>query len=216
MSEIQSNEIIIKVNNLLNDPSFIRWTKQELLDYLNDGQRAVVIRRPDAFVEDEDEFVCVAGTKQKLPANALRLIDVPRNFNGRAIRGPYDKNNLTNYPNWYSGANADEAELYVYDERNPHVFYLYQGVKAGVKVNVVYSKAPPVISIASNDTGALIALDDIYANAIAEWMMYRCYMKDAEYASDPNKSAAHLSAFRAQLGDKSQADGAMAGQVIKE
>jgi len=76
----------------------------------------------------------------------------------------------------------------------------------------VYSKAPPAIDSAANDAGEVIALDDVYVNAIIEWILYRAYMKDAEYAANPNKSQMHMNAFRSQLGEKSQADVAMMGE----
>lgn len=217
MSLITSNEILLRVNRLLNDVGFIRWPKAELLDYLNDGQRAIVLRRPDAFTSDVDNFACVAGTKQSLPGDALRLIDIPRNFTGRAVRGPFDRAVLDdNYPSWYVDSAASEAELFIYDERNPKTFYLYPGVLIGTKLTVVYSKAPPTITLIQNDANSLISLDDIFVNAIIEWVMYRCYMKDAEYAANPNKSMMHQNSFKTQLGEKSQADGAMASQEIKE
>jgi len=217
MPLITSNEILLRVNRLLNDTAFVRWPKDELLDYLNDGQRAIVLRRPDAFTSDVDDFSCVAGTKQSLPDDALRLIDIPRNANGRAIRGPFDRAVLDdNYPNWYGGNTAIEAELFIYDERNPKAFYLYPGVVLATKLTVVYSKAPPVITIIQNDANALVSLDDIYVNAIIEWIMYRCYMKDAEYAANPNKSLMHQNAFKTQIGEKSQADMSMSKEIIKE
>ena len=217
MSLVTSNEIILRVNKLLNDPGFPRWPKEELLDYVNDAQRAIVLRRPDAYTVDVDDFSCVAGTKQSLPSDALRLIDITRNESGRAIKGPFDKSVLDdNYPNWYSGNAATEAELFIYDERNPKTFYVYPGVALSTKLTAVYSKAPPAITLAQNDALQVISLDDIYVNAIIEWSMYRCYMKDAEYAANPNKSMMHQNAFRTQLGEKSQADGAMASDLIKE
>jgi hypothetical protein len=217
MSLVTSNEIILRVNKLLNDPGFPRWPKEELLDYVNDAQRAIVLRRPDAFTVDVDDFLCVVGTKQALPTDALRLIDITRNESGRAIKGPFDKSVLDdNYPSWYAGSTALEAELFIYDERNPKTFYLYPGVVASAKLTAVYSKAPPAITFAQNEALQVISLDDIYVNAIIEWTMYRCYMKDAEYAANPNKSMMHQNAFRTQLGEKSQADGAMTGALIKE
>lgn len=217
MSLITSNEILLRANRLLNDVSFVRWPKDELLDYLNDAQRAIVLRRPDAFTSDVDDYPCVAGTKQSLPSDALRLIDITRNSSGRAIRGPFDRKVLDdNYPMWYAGKTAVEAELFIYDERNPKTFYLYPGVVINTELTLVYSKAPPAITMVANDAEQLISLDDIYVNAIIEWVMYRCYMKDAEYAANPNKSMMHQNAFKTQLGEKSQADGSMAGQEIKE
>lgn len=213
MAIVTSNEILTRVNKLLNDPDFTRWPKGELLNYLNDAQRAIVLRRPDSYTADIDDFACVEGTKQSLPADALKLIDVTRNESGKAIRGPYNRQVLDdNYDTWYAGKTATEVALYIYDERNPKTFYVYPGVVAGINLTLVYSKAPASISVEDNDTGEVIALDDIYVNAIIEWILYRSYAKDAEYAADPNKSQMHMNAFRSQLGEKNQADVAMMGQ----
>lgn len=213
MAIITSNEILMRVNKLLNDPGYTRWTKDELLNYLNDAQRAIVLRRPDSYTVDIDDFACVKGVKQALPADALKLIDIPRNAMGKAIRGPYNRQVLDdNYDEWYAGNTAQKVELYIYDERNPKTFYVYPGVVAGVELTLVYSKAPPAIGVAENDSGEVIALDDVYVNAIIEWILYRSYMKDAEYAANPNKSQMHMNAFKSQLGEKSQADVAMMGQ----
>lgn len=213
MAIVTSNEILTRVNKLLNDPGYTRWPKDELLNYLNDAQRAIVLRRPDSYTADIDNFVCVEGTKQSLPADALKLIDVTRNESGKAIRGPYNRQVLDdNYDTWYAGKTAQEVELYIYDERNPKTFYVYPGVVAGINLTLVYSKAPPAIDATGNDAGEVIALDDVYVNAIIEWVLYRSYMKDAEYAANPNKSQMHMNAFKSQLGEKSQADVAMMAQ----
>lgn len=213
MAIVTSNEIMQRVNKLLNDPGFTRWPKEELLNYLNDAQRAIVLRRPDSYTVDVDDFACVVGVKQSLPADALKLIDIPRNASGKAIRGPYNRQVLDdNYDTWYAGKTATEVELYIYDERNPKTFYVYPGVTPGIELTLVYSKAPPAIDSAANDSSEVIALDDVYVNAIIEWILYRAYMKDAEYAANPNKSQMHMNAFRSQLGEKSQADVAMMGE----
>jgi len=213
MAIVTSKEITTRVNKLLNDPGFVRWPEEELLNYLNDAQRAIVLRRPDSYSIDIDDFACVEGTKQALPADALRLIDITRNATGKAIRGPYNRQVLDdNHENWYAGTDAAEVQLYIYDERVPKTFYVYPGVAAGVLLTLAYSKAPASIGMTEHNSSEVIALDDIYVNAIIEWILYRSYMKDAEYAADPNKSTMHLQAFESQLGQKNQADSAMMGQ----
>lgn len=218
MPLVTSNEILTQVNSLLNDDGFIRWPKLELLGYFNKAQKAIVLRRPDAYTIDIDDFTCVVGTKQTLPNDSHRLIDIPRNLiSGMAIRGPYERMTLDdNYPSWFSGNTAVNAELFIYDERNPKTFYLYPGVIAGTKLTVVISKVPPITTLVQNDNDQVIALDDIYENAITEWILYRCYSKDAEYAANPSKASLHLNSFKTQLGEKSQADSAMASETIKE
>ncbi len=217
MPLVTSKEIITQANLLLNDKGYVRWPLAELLGYLSAAQKAIVLRRPDAYTVDDDSFTCVAGTKQRLPDDALRLIDIPRNSTGMAIRGPYDRNVLdNNYPDWYAGNSEQNAELYLYDPKNPKTFYVYPGIIAGAELTVVYSKVPPKINEAQYNNDETIALDDIYENALLEWVMYRCYSKDAEYAADPNKAMLHLNAFKTQLGEKSQADSAMTKNTIKE
>ena len=218
MSLVTSNEILMQVNSLLNDEGVSRWPKPELLGYFNKAQKAVVLRRPDAYTVDIDDFTCAVGTKQKLPDDSHRLIDIPRNLmSGVAITGPYDRKIVDdNYPSWFAGNDAASAEIFIYDERNPKTFYVYPGVVAGTKITVVISKVPPITTLSQNDEGQVIALDDIYENAITEWILYRCYSKDAEYAANPSKALLHLNSFKAQLGEKSQADSAMASETIKE
>ena len=45
------------------------------MDYYNDAAKAIVLMRPDAHTKNV-QFNCAAGTKQSLPADALRLIEV--------------------------------------------------------------------------------------------------------------------------------------------
>lgn len=70
---------------LLQDPTNIRWPLPELLNWLNDGQREVVLRKPNASVRNAP-LVMVAGTKQSIPADGVQLLDVVRNLPGSAIR----------------------------------------------------------------------------------------------------------------------------------
>ncbi|HDK8696501.1 TPA: hypothetical protein PVA50_004840, partial [Aeromonas hydrophila] len=51
--------------------------------------------------------------------------------------------------------------------------------------------------------------DDIYINPIIDFMLYRCFSKDAEYAANSNRAAGHYNAFLQQLGEKTQADANM-------
>lgn len=218
MSLLTSNEILLSVSNThLNDDGFVRWSKQELLDNLNDAQTAVVIRRPDALIEDVDNFSCVEGTKQSLPSDAILLIGIDKNGSGQVIRGPFDKDTLDRqYPDWHASTTGTEVELYLYNQKKPKTFYVYPGVASGVVISISYSKTPHVITMIENEANQTIEIDDVYKNALIEWMLYRCYSKDADYAADPNKSLMHLNAFKAQIGEKSQADGAMTNEAIKE
>ena len=209
MATVSVASILDRANILLNDQGFIRWPKQELLNYYNDAAKAIVLVRPDAHTKHVD-FSCAAGTKQSLPSDALRLIDVVRNFNGSVIRYVPRKALDDSYPEWHTSATATKVSAFTYDERDPKVFFLYPGPAAAVKVDVVYSVAPQSKTLAvveDTSTPAIADLDDIYINPLIDFIMYRAFLKDSEYAANSNRAQGHYSAFQQQLGDKSAVDG---------
>ena len=56
----------------------------------------------------------------------------------------------------------------------------------------------------------MISLDDIYANALLDFILYRAYSKDAEFAANAVRSNAHLTAFGSSLGVKTKIDASSA------
>lgn len=211
MATVTVDSILKRVNTLLNDRTWVRWPKQELLDYYNDATKAIVLVRPEAHTKNV-EFICVAGTKQALPADATRLIEVLRNANGKVIRFVPRKALDDSYPEWHSGKTATSVDNYCYEERDPKTFYLHPGPAAAVKVDVIYSVAPQSKQLADVENAsapAMADLDDIYINPIIDFMLYRCFSKDAEYAANSNRAAGHYNAFMQQLGEKTQADANM-------
>ena len=212
MATVTVNTVLLRVNTQLNDPGFIRWPKQELLDYFNDASRAIVLVRPDAFTKNV-AFSCTAGTKQTLPSDALRLTEVIRNANGGVIRHVPRKALDDSYPEWHVGATATKVTAYVYDERDPKTFYLYPGPAAAHSIELVYSVAPAtkIMTDVENVTTPSIAdLDDIYINPLIDFILYRCFGKDSEYAANGNNATTHYNAFLQQLGDKTAVDERMA------
>ncbi|MGL5770700.1 MAG: DUF6682 family protein [Plesiomonas shigelloides] len=212
MATVTVSTIISRVNTLLVDPTYTRWTRQELLDYYNDATKAIVLLRPDAHTKNV-AFTCVAGTKQVLPSEALRLIEVLRNTDGgRVIRFVPRKALDDSYPDWHSGKTASAVAAYTYDERDPKTFYLHPGPAAAVKVDLVYSVAPQsklLTEVERTDSPAVADLDDIYINPIIDFMLYRCFSKDAEYSANSNRAMTHYNAYLQQLGEKTQVDGMM-------
>jgi hypothetical protein len=63
---LTAQSIIRRAVETLQDSTSIRWPINELVRYLNDGQREVVLYRPDAMVTSST-VTCVAGTKQSTP-----------------------------------------------------------------------------------------------------------------------------------------------------
>jgi hypothetical protein len=201
-----AQSIIRRVVETLQDTTSVRWPVAELVRYLNDGQREVVLYRPDSMVTNAT-VTLTAGAKQALPSNGSKLIDVIRNSAGnkRSVRMTARNILDTQTPSWYNLTGVTEILHYMYDPRDPKVFYVYPpAASTGASVDLVYSASPSDITepadgaVFSAVTGN-ISLPDIYANILADYIMYRAYTKDTEYAGNAARAQAHYAAFQAAL-----------------
>jgi hypothetical protein len=203
---IAASSIIRRVVETMQDNTSIRWPVAELVRYLNDGQREVVLYRPDSMVTNAS-VTLAAGAKQSLPTNGAKLIDVVRNtgVNKRSVRITSRTILDTQSPNWYNLAGVTEVLHYMYDPRDPRVFYVYPPAAAsGASVEIVYAAYPT--DIAEPADGALysavtgnITLPDIYGNVLTDYILYRAYTKDSEYAGNAQRAQAHYAAFQGAL-----------------
>jgi hypothetical protein len=191
---------------ILQDTSQVRFPQSELMTFLNDAQREIVLHRPDAKTVNGN-MTCVSGSKQSIPAAGLRLIDVVRNDAGRAITQIDRKILDETLPDWHNTTadNTKKIEHFVYDAADPKNFYVYPNATSSMDIEIIYSTAPSDISYTSTVT---ITLDDIYANAILDYMLYRAYQKDSEYAGNAERSMMHYQSFANALGIKTRADAA--------
>ena len=48
MATVKVIDLINRAEEILQDTTNVRWSQQTLLNYLNDGQREIVLFRPDA------------------------------------------------------------------------------------------------------------------------------------------------------------------------
>ena len=203
---IAASSIIRRVVETMQDNTSVRWPVAELVRYLNDGQREVVLYRPDSMVTNAT-VALVSGAKQAIPSTGSKLIDVIRNTAGtkRSVRMTVRNILDTQSPNWYNLTGVTEILHYMYDPRDPKVFYVYPPAAAsGASVEVVYSAYPT--DIAEPADGAVysavtgnISLPDIYGNVLADYILYRAYTKDSEYAGNAQRAQAHYAAFQAAL-----------------
>lgn len=203
---ITAQSIIKRAAEALQDLSATRWKTDELVRYLNDGQREIVIERPDA-TRVYATATLAAGARQEIPANIWRLIEVERNSTGtksairRVARDMLDAQNAS----WYSMTPVDKIAHFTYDEREPATFYVYPPAIEGTQVEIVCSATPTeVAEPAANTTFTAvtgnIGVGDVYANALLNYILFRSYAKDAEYGGNAALSAAHKGLFDAALG----------------
>lgn len=214
---IPAQSIIRRCVETLQDNTSIRWPVSELVRYLNDAQREVILYRPDAAVTNAS-VPLVTGSRQNLPVGGTKLVEVVRNSAGtkRAVRMVNREILDAQLPGWHAQTGVTEILHYMYDPREPRVFYVYPPAAAtGAAVDLSYASMPA--DIAEPSEGALytsvtgnLGVPDIYGNAVQDYVLYRAYTKDSEYAGNAARAQAHYGAFANALGVEVKATVAVA------
>ena len=95
-----------------------RWTNEELIGWLNEGYQAITQVKPDAASVNAT-LKLQAGTRQEIPADGQRLIDVVRNTAADSLqmgimvttRRALD----TTRRSWHADPKSVDIEQYVFD-----------------------------------------------------------------------------------------------------
>ena len=210
MPTILASTQIAKAQILSQDTTAIRWAMSEWLGWLNDGQREIAIIRPSAYSKIAN-VPLVAGTRQTLPADAVAFVEFMRNMGvGGAVPGqsarPVTRRLMDSQtPNWHSQTQSAVVQHYIFEPLSPKTFYVYPPSLGTTQVEVLYEASPPDVATVSS----VISLDDVYANALLDYLMYRAYSKDSEFIGNAERAVLYRKAFETSLGLKSQADAAV-------
>lgn len=214
MPTITAATLISRAQTIIQDVAGVRWPSSELLGWLNDGQREIVALNHSANSKTAN-LTCAAGTKQTIPTDGITLMDVVRNMGtsgtvpGTAVRMVSRTILDAQLPDWHSSTSSTVIKHYCFDARTPKNFYVYPPAQSGTKLEIVYAATPTDVAVA----GDTIALDDIYANALVDYMLFRAYSKDTEFAGNASRAAAARQSFENSLGLKAQSDAASDAQA---
>lgn len=191
---LTAQNIIDRASMIIQDLTNVRWPVTELTNWLNDCRRELAVVRPDIYSTVATQAL-VAGAKQTLPAGGLRLMDVPRNTSGAAItvtqRGFLDQQN----PSWHQMTAASTIKHFMIDERNPGTFWVYPPAASGASVELVYQASPADYTTSS----ALSAYEELYGGAMVDYLCYRAFSKDSEYAGNVQRAQTHYAQFANSL-----------------
>ncbi len=223
MATIKVTDIVKRVEDVLQD-SNVRWPRLELQNWLNEAYLQIVLLRPDATAKT-GTFTCVSGTRQVLTTGfptAIRLLDVVRNLaatSAKKVIRLVDRSVLDDQrPSWHAETATVDIQHFTFDPRQPKEFFVYPPATTAAQIEVIYTDAPGAHTLTAaqlDPTGGsaeTIKLDDIYLSALIDWILYRAFSKDSEFAANAARANAHYQAFTAGVGAKSQSDTAV-GQV---
>lgn len=184
---------------LVADATWLYW--------LNDGQRAIVLLKPNVNVTNAAVRLS-AGTLQTIPTGGIALIKLTHNkgaagtTNGTPINFvPMEQYNYLE-PTLHSQTATPIVEVYSFDTDDPTHFYTFPPQPATPHyVGMVYTAAPTDIAT----TGTAISLNDIYQGPLVNYMLYRAYALEQD-ANSSAMSQKYYDLFMAELGMKGAAE----------
>jgi hypothetical protein len=206
---VTAQSIIDKVRTQLIDPSgsSSRWTDEELLSWVSDGQRAVV-----AYTAGSSSITyvhtLVAGTKQLIPTNGHQLLTVVRNMAAdgvtpaRATRIVTRDILDTQNPNWHTVSSSSVVQNYVFDLQEPRKFYVYPPNDGTGKVEIVYAIMPQELTSGSD----ILVLQEIYQTAVFDYVMFRAHQKDSDFAAGQAVAQNYLQLFLSYVTQNEQGE----------
>ena len=216
-----AGDLIRKVRDALQDDNKVRWSDDDLLDYLNSAMLMLATVRPDSSSKNVAHKLN-AGTKQAIPADGLRFIKISRNLGADGTTPGYpvtdtkiDTLNALSRT-WHKKSGKTSVSSYAFDVKIPKEFYCYPPASSSVNVYVdlYYSMTPRVITDIE-DVDPLTP-DDIYDPVIRTWMLRDAFAKELSSVTSQQLSARYENSFYQSLGIKSKVDLNISPNKIKE
>lgn len=208
-----ASQVLNDASVALIDESHARWSLPEKLGYLNEALREAVVLKPNISTAVK-VLTLQAGAVQQLPTEFTVLVEAMSNIvtdhvdeaervRGNAVR-PLPKPQILDqmFPGWRgNGARSQQVQHIIYDLTTPHHFVVFPANNgSGMIEAVVGQRLEPVEtdgdpnSIASYD--AVVPLDDLYRLALTNFVIGKCYAKDAGIQGSAERAQAYIADFQ--------------------
>lgn len=228
---VKVTEVLQRAIWLLQDEGNDRWTVDELVQWFNDAQTAMQNMRPDttsvltSLQLAPGAFQNLMDSSLNLPRKPAKLLKVVRNTSTagrrRAIRlVSRDLMDVTN-PDWESDPPQTDCVNYMIDTNFPACFWVYPAAPdpspliPAMQVELHYSAEPQKIDPPGEgktwkDVVGDVSVRDRFAMILPDYIVYRAYLKDAEFGGNGSRAQTHFEVFQTAL----QADmqGTLVGQ----
>lgn len=204
-------DLITEVRRIIHDESAaFRWADAELIDYINAGQRTIVVLVPEAnLVETVVDLTTSRIARQSIPSGGIKFIKATQNYanDGTTPQGTIryaEKDALDTYePAWEYVSLKEDAtnyfEHFCHDSREPKVFYLYPAPPTdGKRVGILYSKNPTELTV----VGSTVSLSDEYIESLISYVVYRALTKESRESMPDTFGKELFSQFLGTLGIK--------------
>ncbi len=213
-------DVLQRVIWILQDDTSVRWSAAELTQWLNDGQTAMQALRPDT-TEVIASVALSPGSLQSLydytnalPQPPVKLMKVSRNMalegRRRAVRLVSRDIMDVVKPDWQSVPPATDCVNYMTDVNLPAAFWVYPPAPVpsaqvpAMMVEIHYSAMPvkldlPAAGATWQDIKGDLSVRDRFAMVLVDYVLYRAYLKDAEFGGNGSRSKTHFDLFQSAL-----------------
>jgi hypothetical protein len=206
---VEARTIIENCQTALFDPDGVRWSAVELVRHLNTAQMKLIEARPDQSAVSR-EITLTPGFRFLLEDDVFALLDIPNNATGTFKR--ITKIDMAQMdmivPGWRKRAGATEIIHFMHRLNEPRAYYLYPPAVTGSKVEMLASLYPtdvpaPSGPAATSVTGA-ISVPDKWEDALYNFVMFKAYLRDAEFGGNPTLAGAYKDLFIQATGAEMQ------------
>lgn len=185
----------------------VRYTHAKMLTWLTAAMRQIVLMRPDANPVVEPMKLTAGQTKQSIPAGATHFIGLIRNLGSDGETPGYpisivNREDLDGFDiDWHTAEQETVIDNYTFNEKTPTIFFVTPRPADNVYVEIEYSTPPAKATDMNED----IALAEVWAEPMREYIMHRAYSLNDSTAADQAKGRKHLSNFYLLLGEETKA-----------
>ena len=160
-----------RASAVLQDPGHERWPVSELIGYLNEGMRELVLLRPEVHTRTITVQLS-SGSTQRVRDPALAFVRAVRTTNApgqRAARkiDPKMLNDMVH--NWRGQAPVGEVRGFWHDDRDLRTFYVVPPQDGTALLEVVASVVPDPLE--SDDDQ--LQIPETFDTALFYYLMYR-------------------------------------------
>ena len=182
-----ATDVIERVRIYVNDlTETYRWDSEDaILPFINDGQRQIAQLVIGSYTRNES-VQTIAGTKQSLPDNGLKLFRAIRNMgtDGTTLGRTITNVTLDEFQVIAMGLHTDTAsgvcQYVAYDPRDPKRYYNYPAQPATPHQLELSFAAIPADTCAVGDT---LGLDNEYLTALARYTTAQLLATETEEGS---------------------------------
>lgn len=218
---LAAQDVLSRARTVLQDAGSVRWSLPELLDWINDGLRAIALYKPSA-ISETTVIALSEGTYQEL-AEGQQLLRVTRNITsavdatprtGGPVITPVAREIIdAQMPNWHdSSAMPFSATVrhVISDIMDPRMFYVFPGNDGTGKIEATVSKEPVKVEPLAGDTSDItkyavdLPINPIYQEPLLDFVLYRAFSKDMQMAGSAQRSVAHYQNFMNALNLRQQ------------